>query len=180
MWEWRTNWTYECALRMEIVHIRGTWCIQNKNKAPQKLLGSEDAEMYVVDDTGFQMDFSSMGWGRNMGTVLMSILAAVLTALIQWLSTREVQFWSMVLEDRWNFTTWWFSYLPCQKCMHIMLFLPLAFQKGPQDTGIIPSRLNKIKADFDHWHWWCGDSSWCCHDPLSPRGGFESSSEDEK
>lgn len=26
-----------------------------------------------------------------------------------------------------------------QKCMHIMLFPPSAFQKGPQDTGPIPS-----------------------------------------
>ena len=56
-----------------------------------KLLGSEDAEMHVVDDTGFQTDFSSI-WGRNMGTVLMSITAAVSAPLIQWLSTREVQF----------------------------------------------------------------------------------------
>lgn len=56
-----------------------------------KLLGSEDAEMHVVDDTGFQTDFSSI-WGRNMGTVLMSITAAVSAPLIQWLSTRQVQF----------------------------------------------------------------------------------------
>ena len=126
-----------------------------------KLLGSEDAEMHVVDDTGFQTDFSSI-WGRNMGTVLMSISAAVSAPLIQWLSTRQVQFWCMVLEDRWNFTTWWFSYLPCQKCMYTMLFLPLAFQKGPQDTGAVPSRLNKMQADFDHCHWRRGDPSWFC------------------
>lgn len=136
--------------------------------------------MHVVDDTGFQVNFSSTGWGRNMRTVLLSISAAVLTPLIQWLSTREVQYWSVVLEDRWNFTTWWFSYLPCQKCMHIMLFLPLAFQKGPQDTGAVPSRLYKMKADFYHCHRWCGDPSRFCHDPLSPSGGFASSGEDEK
>ena len=46
--------------------------------------------------------------------------------------------------------------------MHIMLFLPLAFQKGPQDTGAVPSSLNKTKADFDHCHWWRGDPSWFC------------------
>lgn len=46
--------------------------------------------------------------------------------------------------------------------MYTMLFLPLAFQKGPQDTGAVPSRLNKMKADFDHCHWRCGDPSWFC------------------
>lgn len=90
-------------------------------------MGSEDAEMHVVDDTGFQVDFNSTGWGRNMRTVLLSISAAV------W-PTDSVAEHRKFSTDPWCWKTG--GILPLgdsptclAKGMHIMLFLPLAFQR---------------------------------------------------
>lgn len=83
--------TYMNHFFFHVIHFYNFYYIENKNKTPWKLLGSEHAQVHVVE-VGFQRDRNSAGWGRRTGTVLISILAAVSTPLIWRLSTTEVRF----------------------------------------------------------------------------------------